>query len=313
MAKIIAGNSAKSLARTLSHYLGLEYLEAQLERFSDQELRVQLPLPLYQEDTIIVQSTSKPANDHLMELLLLVDAAKRAGAQRVIALMPYFGYSRQDRPSYEWGPISCRLVATLLEASGVDHLITLDLHSKQSEGFFKIAVQNIDPVPLFLESLDKSLDWVVVSPDVGGLIRAQKLAERLGTSVAIINKTRKTHNTCEMDHNIIGVVKGKNCILVDDILDTGSTICNAAFLLKKNGALSVQVMVTHAVLSGDALIKIEQAPIEKMMITESIPQNILPSNTHIIDIVPILGSAIRRTLDKVEYTKRENIKCGQLS
>lgn len=296
MAKIMAGNSIKVLARALSQYLDLEYLEAQLERFADEELRVQLATPLYEEDVIIVQSTCKPANDHLMELLLLVDAAKRAGARRVVALIPYFGYSRQDRPSYEWGPISSRLIATLLEASGVDHLITLDLHSKQSEGFFKIAVQNIDPIALFVEHIKKSSDLVVVSPDVGGLIRAQKLAESLRCDIAIINKSRKTYNSCQMSHHIIGVVKGKSCIIIDDIVDTGTTLCNAARLLKEKGALRVEVIVTHAVLSGESILKLEQAPIEKIMTTDSIEQKFLPSYFHIIDIVPALGAAVRRIL-----------------
>ncbi|CAL7959247.1 Ribose-phosphate pyrophosphokinase [Alphaproteobacteria bacterium] len=295
MAKMIAGNSCKDLAYGLSQYLGLEYWDVKIKRFADEELRVQLTAHLYEEDAIIVQSTCKPANDHLMELLLLVDAAKRSGAHKVIALIPYFGYSRQDRPFYEWGPTSARLVATMLEAAGVDHLITLDLHSKQSEGFFKIGVQNIDSIPLFASTIDKSRDLVVVSPDVGGLIRARKLSESLDCGLAIINKSRKEHNTCQMD-DIIGNVTRKHCIIVDDITDTGGTLCKASILLREHGAFSVQVVVTHPVLSGNATARLEQAPIEKIITTGSVPQNSLPAKFEIVNIIPLIASALVRVM-----------------
>lgn len=297
MAKMIAGNSLKSLAKNLSQFLGIEYLETQLEHFSDEELRVQLTVPLYEEEVVIVQSTSKPANDHLMELLLLVDAAERAGARRVIALMPYFGYSRQDKPSYEWGPISARLVATLLEASKVNHLITLDFHSKQLEGFFQIGVQNLDPTALFVNCFDALNDLVVVSPDIGGLIRAQKLAQSLGCDIAVLNKTRKTYNTCEMKQ-IIGTVRHKNCLIIDDIMDTAGTLCKAAILLKEEGALSIQAAITHPVLSGDALSNLAKAPIDKIITTHSIHHDNLPSNFHFVDIVPMLGAALERVIGR---------------
>lgn len=308
MTKIISGNSSKKLAHDLSKYLGMEYLDAQIERFADQELRVQLAKHLHNDDAIIVQSTCKPANDHLMELLLLVDAAKRAGAYKVTALIPYFGYSRQDRASYEWGPVSARLVATLLEASGVDHIITLDLHSHETEGFFKIGVQNIDPAPLFVEAIGKSSilnsmtsiagsqsqgsNLVVVSPDVGGFIRAKRLSERLVADLATINKSRNKHNKCQMD-SIIGDVAGKNCLIVDDIADTGETLCKAAVLLAESGALSIDAIVTHPVLSGDAALRLDSAPIGRIITTNSIAQNSLPSKFMVLDIIPIIASAIK--------------------
>lgn len=291
MTKIISGNSSKKLARDLSEYLGMEYLDAQIERFADQELRVQLAKHIHRDDAIIVQSTCRPANDHLMELLLLVDAAKRAGANKVTALIPYFGYSRQDRVSYEWGPVSARLVATLLEASGVDHIITLDLHSHETEGFFKIGVQNIDPTPLFVAAINKPSNLVVVSPDVGGFIRAKRLSESLDADLATINKSRSKHNKCQMD-SVIGDVAGKNCLIVDDIADTGETLCKAATLLKENGAANIDAIVTHPVLSGDAAGKLDKAPLGKIITTNSIPQNSLPPKFIIIDIIPVIARAI---------------------
>ena len=295
MTKIIAGNSCKILAQRLSHTLGFECLDANIQRFADQELRIQLDAHLYQTDVIIVQSTCQPANDHLMALLLLVDAAKRAGAQRIIAVIPYFGYSRQDRPSYQGGPISARLVATLLESAGVDHMITLDLHSKQAEGFFNIGVQNIDPNPLFASVIDQDRPLVVVSPDIGGLFRARGLANLLNSGIAIINKSRSEPNTCQMD-GLIGNVVDKHCIIVDDIADTGGTLCQAAVLLKDQGALSVEVMVTHPVLSGKAIAKMQAAPILKIMTTASIRQKNLPKLFSLVDIIPLLAAAVHRVI-----------------
>jgi ribose-phosphate pyrophosphokinase len=295
MIKIVAGNCSKCLARRLSEHLKLEYVEAQIDRFADEELRVQLKTDFYEQTVFIVQSTSKPANDHLIELLLLVDAVKRSGARRVIALIPYFGYSRQDRPAYEWGPISARLVATLIESTGVDHVITLDLHSKQSEGFFKIGVQNLDPIKLFAEIIQPALNLVIVSPDVGGLIRARKLSEIVGADLAIINKKRRTDNACEMDV-MIGNVVNKDCIVIDDIIDTGQTLCKAALLLKAQGAKSLSVVATHAVFSLDAVQMLDAAPIEKIFITDSISQKGLPLKFQIINTVHLFGAAIKKMM-----------------
>lgn len=297
MTTVVGASSCKRIAQDISTHLGVRYIDSAVERFSDQELRIQLPCSLYEEDVIVVQSTCNPANDHLMELLLVIDAVRRAGSRRVIAVMPYFGYSRQDRPSYEWGPISARLIATLLEAAGADHMVTLDLHSKQAEGFFKIGVQNIDLITVF-SSMIHALNMnniIVVSPDIGGLVRARKLADSIHSDLAVIHKTRTTHNTCEM-HTIIGDVAGKNCILVDDIVDTGATLCQAAALLKMHQAKSVNIMVTHAVLSHDAQDNLCAAPIDTLVTTNSIPQVFNNTRFQVLDVAPILSQAIRKLM-----------------
>ncbi len=295
MTKIIAGSNSRQLTHRLSKDLDIAQVEALIERFEDEELRVQLADGIYEEDVIIVQSTSKPANDHLMELLLLVDAAKRSGARRIIALVPYFGYSRQDRPSYNFGPISARLVATLIEAAGVDHLITVDLHSQQAEGFFKIGVQNIETMTLFADLLKDQPNLMIVSPDIGGMIRARKLSGMLGVDLAVINKIRKSHNTCQMGE-IIGDVTGKHCVLIDDIVDTGGTLCKAAQLLMKSGALSVEAIATHAVLSGQAVANLEQSEIKKITVTGSIEQANLPGKFVVVDIAVLLGKILKKMI-----------------
>ncbi len=292
MTKIIAGRASKHLATRLCKDLGLHQIEAFVECYQDQELRVQLAESTYDDDIIIVQSTSKPANDNLMELLLLVDAAKRSGAKRIVTCVPYFGYSRQDHSSYAFGPISTSLVASLLEAAGVDHLITIDLHSQQAKRFFKIGVQNIDSTSLFADLLKGRQNLMIVSPDSGGIIRAQKLSDLLNIGCAVINKIRKSHNICQMVE-IIGDVAGYSCIIVDDIVDTGNTICKAAELLIQKGAISVEVFVTHGVLSGAALANINNSAITKITVTNSIEQTDLGQKFSLVDIVPLLVTALK--------------------
>lgn len=295
MAKIIAGSSSVILAKQISSDLKIDIINSYTEKFQDEELRIQLEHGVYEEDVIIVQSTSRPANDHLMELLLLVDAAKRSGARRVIAIVPYFGYSRQDRLSYPFGPISSRLVANLLEASGVNHLITVELHSQQSEGFFKIGVQNLTTTPIFADILKSRQNTVIVSPDIGGIVRARSLSSILGFELAIINKTRKYPNTCETN-NLIGNVQNKNCILIDDIIDTGETLCKAAQLLIDNGALAVEAIATHGVISSDAIENIQNSPIKKLTITNTI-ENVHISNKIVsINITSILITSLMRII-----------------
>lgn len=289
---IIGGSSNVVLAQNIANILSLPFVKANTQKFEDQELHVQINEQLYEKDVVIIQSTSKPANDHLMELLLLVNTAKRAGAKRIIAVMPYFGYSRQDRSMNAYEPISASLVADLLEASGVDRVITLDLHSKQIEGFFKIGVNNIDGIQIFGPSFRDIKNKIIISPDIGGLIRAQKYSEYLGCDLAVINKIRTAPGQCTMKE-IIGEVQGKHCIIVDDIVDSANTICKAADLLIKNGALSVEGCITHAVLSKDAVKKIEESVIQKLYITDSIAHNELPNKIHIIPIVDILVFALK--------------------
>ena len=296
MTSIIVGTSVKHLFPFLSKNLPLEYVKTQVGGFADGELRIQISDSLYKKNVIIAQSTCKPANDHLMELLLTIDAARRVGSNNIIALIPYFGYSRQDKLSYKWGPISARLVANLLEAAGVNHVITVDFHSKQLEGFFKVGVQNIDATPLFASMLKNRKEIMIISPDVGGLNRAKNLALHTNNenNVAIINKSRHTYNDCQV-YNIIGDVEWKECIIVDDIVDTGNTLCKAAELLITEGAKSVIVFITHGVFSGNAIEKIQKSPIKKVVVTNTIPQDGLPDKFFVADISPLLKEA----LDKV--------------
>lgn len=291
--KILGGSSHKGLAKELSEILDISYVKTNIEVFSDQELRIQVEDSLYMNEVVIVQSTSKPANDYLMELLLLIDAAKRAGAKRIIILMPYFGYSRQDRPSYNFGPISASLVANLLTGLGIDHLITLDLHSRQIEGFFKVGVQNLKSIDIFEKHISDIKNAIIVSPDIGGLIRAREFSEKFNLDLAIINKARD-HNRVPRMNEIVGQVKGKHCIIIDDIVDSANTLCKASDVLMQQGALSVNAFITHAVLSGEAVTRIEQSTIERIYITDSILHKNLPSKFYVVPIVLSFANALKR-------------------
>lgn len=288
---IIGGSSHPVLARKLANKIGCDYIIANTKKFADQELKIQINKDLHNEDVIILQSTTKPANDHLIELLLLADTAKRAGCNSITAVVPYFGYSRQDRPSYEYGPISASLVARLIETSGIDKLVTIDMHSKQSEGFFKIGVKNLDPSDLFVDLFKKNSNYIVVSPDVGGLPRARVLASKLRTNIAIINKTRNSDGKCLM-LDVIGNVAGKDCIIIDDIVDTGGTLCEAAKLLNQNNANSVSACITHAVFSENCLDRISQVGFAKIFITDSIYHQKLPSFINVIQICDLIVKAV---------------------
>ncbi len=288
---IIAGNSHPILAKGIATKLNAPLVIANTKRFEDQELRLQIDGDFNEQDVVIVQSTSKPANDHFMELLLLADTVKRAGARRIIAVIPYFGYGRQDRPSYNHGPISASLVARLIESAGIDRVITLDMHSKQSEGFFRIGVQNLDPLALFAKLFNSSEKYVVISPDIGGVARAQKLAKLMSADLGVINKTRGRSGECIMSE-VIGNVADKHCILVDDIIDTGGTLCLAAELLMQRGAKSVSACVTHAVLSGDCKERIINAPFNKFYLTNSIMHNDIPNKIQVIKIDDVFVRAL---------------------
>ena len=288
---IIAGNSHPVLAGAIARKLSLSLSVANTKKFEDQELRIQIEGDFNGQDVVIVQSTSKPANDHFMELLLLADTVKRAGASRIIAIVPYFGYGRQDRPSYKHGPISASLIARLIESSGIDRVITLDLHSKQSEGFFRIGVQNLDTSSLFLDLFKELDDYIIVSPDLGGLVRAQKLANLASADLAVINKVRTLSGECIMN-DVLGNVKDKNCILVDDIIDTGRTLCTAANLLIEKGAKSVSACVTHAVLSGECNKRISAVPFNKFYVTDSIMHESVLDKIQVVSVVGILSNAI---------------------
>jgi len=272
--EILAGNATPDLAASIARALGVRLGKAQVDRFSDGEISVEVLDNIRGRDVFIVQSTCPPVNDHLMELILLADACRRASAQRITAVIPYFGYSRQDRRSRAIRtPISAKAVAQMIGASGIDHLVTVDLHADQIQGFFSISVDNVYASPVLLADAWKRLeqDVVVVSPDVGGVVRARALARRLdNTDLAIIDKRRPKPNVAEA-MNIIGEVRGKVCVLIDDMIDTAGTLCQAAGTLLEEGALEVVAYITHPVLSGKALERIAKSDLAELVVTDTIP------------------------------------------
>jgi len=288
--KIIPGSAGARLANQISKDFCIEQVGAFVERYADQELRVGLEGDVCGEDVVIVQSTSTPTNDHLMELLLLVDAAKRAGARRITAVTPYFGYSRQDRLE-GFGPLAANLVSVMMEAAGVDHLITLDLHHPQLAGCCKMSLRNLETTGLFANFLINRSDLKVVSPDRGGLIRACRLSNLLGVDLAVIDKSRQSPNHCEV-HGMAGDVAGFHCIVVDDIVDTAETLCKASDFLMERGALSVEAFVTHAVLSSPSTHHLSHSSLGKVIVTNSIEQLDLGEKFHVISVAPLIGEVL---------------------
>ncbi|WP_341756638.1 MULTISPECIES: ribose-phosphate diphosphokinase [unclassified Candidatus Tisiphia] len=293
--KILAGLSHQKLARHLAKELNCQYVESYITTFDDSETKVQILDDVQGCDVVIVQSTSRPTNNHLMELLLLVDTVKRAGASQVTAVIPYFGYSRQDRRYYNLSPVPARLVANMLETAGVDRVITVDLHSQQLEGFFKIAVQNLEPISLFAPIIESYDNSIIVSPDIGGFVRIGKANKLFNMNMAVINKSRDSNDQCQMSE-IIGNVSGKHCLLIDDIVDSGETICKGAKLLMEVGALSVNAFVTHPVLSGASKKNIEDSDIINIYITDTIETSDLPSKFHVISVIPIIVAALQKSV-----------------
>lgn len=289
--KIISGSSNPKLASRISQEIGAKLLDTKIDNFSDSELRVQVSDNIG-KDIIIVQSTSTPVNNHLMELLFLADTAKRAGAQNIIAIIPYFGYSRQDRCTYKYGPISASLVIKMLESAGITEIITLDLHSSQLEGMFNVPVTNLSTESIFFPILKNKKNIIAVSPDIGGIQRARNYSSLLGVDLAIINKSRDMNNIPSMSE-IIGDVAGKDCIIVDDIVDGANTVCMATELLLKNGAASVRAIITHAVLSGDAITKIENSSLENIYVSDSIYHEKLPDKFTVIPIHELIGRCFK--------------------
>jgi ribose-phosphate pyrophosphokinase len=272
--QIISGLSNKPLAEHIARLLNCPLLASQTTSFQDGEMKVQVNDPIG-SDVVIIQSTSYPANDHLMELLLLIDTAKRAGARHITAVIPYFGYSRQDRCTYKYGPLSASLVVRMLETAGVNKVITLDLHSAQLEGVFSVPITNISIEKIFIAHLIKSDNYVVISPDIGGITRARSVSALLDCDLAIINKSRDSTNSVSMSE-IYGNIKGKKCLLVDDIIDSGNTLIKAAQLLHEHGAKSVEACVSHAVLSGNAKINLVNSIIDKIYVSDSVYHQSLP-------------------------------------
>jgi ribose-phosphate pyrophosphokinase len=298
--KIVACNSNRPLAEAMTKYLDLPLTKASVRRFSDMEVFVEILENVRGEDVFVIQSTSFPANDHLMELLVAIDALRRGSARRVTAVIPYYGYARQDRKSSSRSPISAKLVANMITAAGADRVLTLDLHSGQIQGFFDIPTDNLSAAPVFVKEIKdrhSRQDLIVVSPDVGGVFRARDIARRLNADrLAIIDKRRERAGVSEVV-NIIGDVAGGRCILIDDIVDTAGTLCNAAVALTEAGAASVYAYVTHGVLSGQAVERVVASPIEMLVITDSILATEAVRAAHNIRqvmIAPLMGEAIRR-------------------
>jgi len=273
---VFSGNAHPQLAQDIARYLRIPLSKAHVGRFSDGEINVEILENIRGRETFIVQPTSPPSAENLMELLVMVDAAKRASAATVTAVIPYFGFGRQDRrPRSSRVPITAKLVAKLIAAAGVDRVLTVDLHADQIQGFFDIAVDNVYASPILLGDAWKQKydDMVVVSPDVGGVVRARALAKRLGDAdLVIIDKRRAVANQSEV-MNIIGVVEGKNCVMIDDRVDTAGTLCHAARALKEHGAVTVDAYITHPVLSGPAVSRIEESELDHMVVTDTIPLN----------------------------------------
>ncbi len=301
--KILACNSNRPLAEAVATALHLKLANASVRRFADLEIFVEIHENVRGEDVFVIQSTSYPANDHLMELLITLDALRRSSARRITAVIPYFGYARQDRKAGPRTPISAKLVANLITEAGADRVLTLDLHAGQIQGFFDIPVDNLYAAPMFARDIRSRFagrDLMIVSPDVGGVVRARDIATRVNCELAIIDKRRDHAGVSEV-MNVIGDVRGKDCIIVDDICDSGGTLCNAAVALTESGAKSVGVYVTHGVLSGTAVERIASSPIEGMTITDSIlPTEAVrgAANLRLFSIAPILAEAMQRISDE---------------
>ena len=302
--KIMAGNSNLPLAREVAAYLQLSLTDASVRRFADEEVFVEIHENVRGEDVFVVQSTSFPANDNLMELLICIDALRRASARRITAVVPYFGYARQDRKPGPRTPISAKLVANMIVTAGADRVLAVDLHAGQIQGFFDIPTDNLYGAPVMAADIQAHYggqDIMVISPDVGGVVRARALAKRLDNApLAIVDKRRDKPGQSEV-MNIIGEVKGRSCILIDDIIDSGGTLCNAAAALMAAGATSVSAYITHGVLSGGAVARVDGSALKELVITDSIlPTDAAKdcSRIRILAIAPLIGEAIRRIADE---------------
>ena len=297
--KLLAGNANRPLAEAIAQYLKLPFTKAVVRRFADMEVFVEVQENVRGEDMFVLQSTSYPANDNLMELLIIIDALRRASARRITAVIPYFGYARQDRKVGPRTPISAKLVANLITGAGANRVLTVDLHAGQIQGFFDIPTDNLYAQPVIVKDIQDYLGGrhlMVVSPDVGGVVRARALAKRLGADLAIADKRRERAGESEI-MNIIGDVRGRVCLLVDDIIDSGGTICNAADALVEQGAGEVYAYATHGVLSGGAVARIQDSKLKSMVVTDSIAatEEVRKCpNIRRISIAPLLGEAMRR-------------------
>ncbi len=304
--KIFTGNANPALAKQIADHLGIPLGLGQVMRFSDGEVHVRIEESVRGADVFVVQPTSAPVNEHLMELLITIDALRRASARRITAVIPYYGYARQDRKTRARDPITAKLTANLLTTAGVDRVLAMDLHAGQIQGFFDIPVDHLPGVPILAEYFKgKGLqDMLIVSPDLGGVTRARDLANRLGVDIAIIDKRRPEPNVAEI-MNIIGRIQGKRVIMVDDIIDTAGTIAQGAEALLAHGASEVYACCTHAVLSGPAVARLQASAVTEVVITDTIP---LPADKHIakitvLPVAPLLGDAILRIYEDLSVSK----------
>ncbi|WP_337268949.1 ribose-phosphate pyrophosphokinase [Oryzifoliimicrobium ureilyticus] len=298
--KVFAGNSNRHLAEAICTYLNVPLGKASVRRFADQEIFVEIQENVRGEDVFVIQSTSYPTNDNLMELLIMIDAFRRSSAKRITAVIPYFGYARQDRRASGRTPISAKLVANLITEAGADRVLTLDLHAGQIQGFFDIPTDNLFAIPVLTRDIKANYDIsnvMVVSPDVGGVVRARALAKRLDCLLAIVDKRRDRPGESEV-MNIIGEVEGKDCLLIDDIVDSGGTLCNAADALLAQGAASVTAYITHGVLSGGAVTRITSSRLRELVITDSIQPTTAVQSAHNVRVITtstLIAEAISRT------------------
>jgi ribose-phosphate pyrophosphokinase len=303
--KILTGNSNRPLAEAICSVLNLPLTRASVKRFSDMEIFVEIHENVRGEDVFVIQPTAFPTNDNVMELLVMLDALKRGSARRITAVVPYFGYARQDRKSGPRTPISAKLVADIITKAGAHRVLTLDLHAGQIQGFFDIPTDNLFAAPVFVKDIrettaGKSEELAIVSPDVGGVVRARIIAQRLDADLAIIDKRRERAGVSEV-MNIIGNVAGRRCILIDDIVDSAGTLCNAAEALKRAGAVSVSAYVSHGVLSGGAVARVTASPMDELVTTDSIMATEAMRNSSKIrqlTIAPLIAEAIRRVSEE---------------
>ena len=298
--KLVAGNSNRALADAIAAYLNTPLTKCVVRRFADMEIFVEIQENVRGEDVFVIQSTSFPCNDNLMELLIIIDALKRASARRITAVIPYYGYARQDRKSAARTPISAKLVANMVARAGADRVLTLDLHAGQIQGFCDIPTDNLFAAPVMTRDIEEMFDTknvMVVSPDVGGVVRARVIAKRIDAPLAIVDKRREQPGESEV-MNVIGNVEGRDCVLVDDIVDSGGTLCNAADALIDMGATSVSAYISHGVLSGGAVARIAASQLKELVITDSIAPTEavrVAQNIRVLSIGPLIGEAIGRT------------------
>ena len=305
--KIVACNSNRGLAEAISAYLNLPLAKASIRRFPDMEVFVEILENMRGEDVFVVQSTSYPTNDNLMELLITLDALRRGSARRITAVMPYFGYGRQDRKSGPRTPISSKLVANLITVAGADRVLTMDLHAGQIQGFFDIPLDNLSSAPVFYKDIEQRFnadDLMVVSPDIGGVFRARLIAKRFDSDLAIIDKRREQAGVSEVMH-VIGDVRNRRCILIDDIVDSAGTLCNAAAALMEEGATSVSAYCAHGVLSGGAVARVSSSPLENLIITDSIAATEavrVSHNVQQLTVAPLIAEAMRRISEETSVS-----------